>query len=183
MISRTSSAVFVSVIALGAGGCSSESTTADVGPTGTMALSIASIGDDITPKDGACIPVTDTQESVPIYLNVKQVYLRPPGYCNRLGVVQCGHLVLTVNGKENSTSAAELINLDLTALGATPESRYADLALAITLYADAEAGRDGTKLEGSVNGSVEHKPLVVTLKVKTAKSCPGTGSGSPDAGG
>jgi hypothetical protein len=151
-----------------------------------MALSITSLGSGVppvAPKDGACVPITDAQESVPIYLTVKEVYLRPPGYCLRLGVAQCGHLVLTVNDKENSTSAAEVINLDLTALGATPESHYGDLALAITLYGDGEAGRDGPKLEGRVNGSAQRAPLVVTLNVKTAKVCPGDAGGSPDAGG
>src|SRR5215831_12927342 len=81
-------------------GCAStDTTTTNTGPTGTPVIKIAS------PKNGDCFafPPDTPDPVVPVVYSVSAFDLRPPGACG--AEIQCGYVVLRVNGVDNNQSA------------------------------------------------------------------------------
>jgi hypothetical protein len=173
MTGRTLAGILLTAsLAVSAGGCSSSSDsteTPDAGPTGT--LSIVSVNFVTTWTDGLCIEIPDGDDpTFPIVVSTA-VHLRPPGYCTALQDVQCGHLLVRVNGRENSQSATTVALVHLGNLG----NHYADLTITIELVDD-----DGKPIPTSADAGPQ-MPVMQTVKVTTSKSCAADG-GASDAG-
>jgi hypothetical protein len=91
--------------------CSGDTTSETLGgnaETASLEL-LAPLG---TP---ACIAIGDTlPAALPIQVSLSNATLRPQGACGSSNA--CGHLLLTIDGKENARSAAQVVMLQLARL-------------------------------------------------------------------
>ncbi|WP_437693226.1 hypothetical protein [Sorangium sp. So ce176] len=154
-----------------AAGCSDEETASAPGPTGTPEIAI------VSPKDGACVaigaPSADPsagEPTIPIHVGISQLLLRPPGTCGTYS--QCGHLVLSLDGEENSAGAGRVIDVRLGQLDA--EERHGEHTITVAVVSDTG--------EPILGGENRQEPLTRSLSLTIAASC-GDGSGGGGSGG
>ena len=180
MTGRTLAGIFLITagLAVSAGSCSSETTgsttTARIDPK----LSILSVNGialgNAASFDGLCIEVPDEADpTFPIIVFTDgTINLRPPGYCAVVQDVQCGHLIVRVNGRENSRSATTVAIVHLGNLG----NHYADLTITIEVVDD-----EGKLILTTADAGAPSMPVMQTVKVTTSKARPASG-GPSDAG-
>lgn len=173
----TGRTLFLTALAVLAGGCTTETTAAtDTGPTGVPLLSLVSVNGVATPPDGLCVAVAEAPDPVfPIVVSTTDpisgkltMDLRPPGYCSVAAEVNCGHLVVLVNGHENSTSTTTTVMVHLGKLA----NHYADLAITVEAVDDKGVVLNSDREAGT------GKPLSVTARVTTMPSCPNSDAGA-----
>jgi hypothetical protein len=154
----------LALVGAGLAACSSDDATPpDVGPTGDPAITI------VAPTNGTCIPIgTDPDATISVETAVTELLLRPRGACG--SVVQCGHLVATVNGVANNESGGTVIEVLLRKLAV----RAADLTIEVSVIDDFG--------DPILDKSDTPKPLKQTVLVTTRASC-GDAGAAGGAGG
>lgn len=139
-------------------GCAEESTetTTETTETEPSELSIKS------PAEGACVSIGEAPDArIPFLLEVKALYLRPPGYCG--DVKNCGHLELAANGKVVARGSGTVLEFPLIGVA----DRYDTFVVEIVVVDD-----EGEPLQGG-----EGSALRATRTISTAPSCE-TGGGA-----
>jgi len=132
-------------------GCEDETTT-DEGVTvdpPTMELT--------SPAEGACVAIgSEINSRVSFVLKTSWLYLRAPGICGE--AVQCGQLVLSIDGDQVTRAATNVIEWDV----ASVPNRYGQFEARIEALKDS-----GEPIEDAAG-----EPLVATRSFTTAVSCP-----------
>ncbi|MDI3284461.1 hypothetical protein [Polyangium sp. 15x6] len=139
-------------------GCTEESddTTTETIETDPPTISIKS------PAEGACVSIGEAPDvRIPFVLEVKALFLRPPGYCG--DTTACGHLELSANGKVVSRGSGTVVEFPMIGVA----DRYDTFNVEIVAVDD-----EGDPLQGG-EGSV----LRATRTITTAPSCD-TGGGA-----
>ncbi|MDC3960315.1 hypothetical protein [Polyangium jinanense] len=139
-------------------GCSEESddTTTETTKTDPPTISLKS------PAEGACVSIGETPDvRIPFVLEVKALFLRPPGSCG--DTEACGHLELSANGKVVNRGSGTVVDFPMIGVA----DRYDTFNVEIVVVDD-----EGEPLQGG-EGSV----LRVTRTITTAPSCD-TGGGA-----
>ncbi|MDI1444725.1 hypothetical protein [Polyangium sp. 6x1] len=133
-------------------GCTDESDDSSTATTETDPPTISLK----SPADGACISIGEAPDvRIPFVLEVKALFLRPPGLCG--ATAACGHLELSANGKVVNRGSGTVVELPMIGVA----DRYGTFDVEIVVVDDA-----GEPLQGG-EGSV----LRVNRTITTAPSC------------
>jgi hypothetical protein len=145
------------------GGCSEDDALiTPTGPTGAVGFLV------ISPTDGACAAIgEDVRARIPVLVAIENFLLRPPGVCGT--ALQCGHIRLRADGRDNQYGASTALELDLGKLAQpyrdgsihTGTEKPHLLEIEVTLLGD----------DGEPWLDAEGAPLTESMAIAVKRSC------------